>query len=338
MPVVRSTKNHDDTFHHLQSRDVGGKHFKTPTGTNVHYPQRILPGDQPSVQRRNYTFSDIRGVPSGELDLRWIRNWLTFSICLLGHLTPSQPRASSSYSKRRNPREGSDEDYTGQPNTLPQYIVTNNGQAQSTNPSGTLTEYHYNTGPSTDETHIGAIPGSQEKFDEDVMVYYRAIESSLASQFLNLDDQAPTWGDQIVATGTQHPAMPSSSLVGGAPEQGVEPTSLHLFDMKRFETVTDFDGGEKTVPWPWGGCEYRPPTPLGYLDPEGYVVEHQIAEIEGALRDKLMGVMTQEAILSGEKARRRERREGKMVERKGDKPATVAFNNQAVRGRTIYNP
>jgi len=109
------------------------------------------------------------------------------------------------------------------------------------------------------------------------------------------------------------------------------------------------DGEKKTTPWPWGNYQYRPPTPPTYFDPEGYVMEFQLAEVDRALREELTEVMAQEAILDGNQGRsettkRREtedRKEGKKkrrIEKEYYRPTTVAFNNQVVRGRTIYNP
>ena len=218
--------------------------------------------------------------------------------------------------------------------------------------------YPSDTGSFSGEASIDTIPGlgSQEQFDQEVMIYYHGIDdSSLASQFLNLDDEAWPCTDQMMTAELDSPVSPFSSLssvsTGDTLGWELEPNSLHLFDMKKFETVTDFDGGKNTTPWPWGDYNYRPPTPLGYLDPGEYAMEYQFAEIEKALREELMEAMAQEAILDGRKAmkrrevrerreerERRERRKRRRVEREDDRPITFAFNNQVVRGRTIYNP
>ena len=177
------------------------------------------------------------------------------------------------------------------------------------------------------------------------MIYYQAIDdSSLAAQFLNLDDETTPCTNQITTPELDSPSTPSSSLssatTGGSLDWELESTSLQFLDMKKFETVTDFDGGEKITPWPWGDYKYRPPTPLEYLDPIEYAMEYQLAEIEKALRDELMEIMTQQAIHEGKKATAgRQRRGGKgPAARESGEPTTLAFNGQVVRGRTIYNP
>jgi len=174
------------------------------------------------------------------------------------------------------------------------------------------------------------------------MIYYHVIEPSLASQFLNLDDQPSACVDQMVAAGAQSLPTSSSSLSGIATgsvlEGDAEPSSFHLLDMKKLETVTDFDGGDKTVPWPWGDYEYRPTTPPGYVDPEEYAAKYHLSEIEKALREELSEIMVKEAILIGEhEVKQRQQRGGRRAEKGKYQPGTVAFNNQVVRGRTIYN-
>lgn len=179
------------------------------------------------------------------------------------------------------------------------------------------------------------------------MIYYHGIDdSSLASQFLNLDDEAWPCADQMTTSKPDSLASPSSSLssvsTGDTLEWDLEPTSLHLVDMAKFETVADFDGGEKMSPWPWGDYKYRPPSPKTYLDPEAYFVENQLTAIENMLREQLTEAMAQEAILDGMKAMKRrekeERRKRRKLEREDNRPITLAFDNQMVRGRTIYNP
>jgi len=177
------------------------------------------------------------------------------------------------------------------------------------------------------------------------MIYYQVMEPSLVSQLSSLDDQPSACVDQVVAAGAQPLLTTSSSFSGlateGVLEREVEPASFHLLDMKRFETVTDFDGGNKTSPWPWGDYEYRPSTPPGFVDPEEYAAEYYLSEIEKVLRDELTEIMVQEAILAGEQEMKQKelkgKREGKDAERGKYQPGIVVFNNQVVRGRTIYN-
>ena len=177
------------------------------------------------------------------------------------------------------------------------------------------------------------------------MIYYQAIDdSSLAAEFLNLDDETTPCTDQITTPELDPPSAPSSSPSSTATRDSLdwelESTSLQFLDMKKFETVTDLDSGEKTTPWPWGDYKYRPPTPLGYMDPIEYAMEYQLAEIERTLRDELMEIMTQQAIHEGRKATTQGQGGGGkgFAARDSDEPTTLAFNRQTVRGRTIYNP
>ena len=271
---------------------------------------------------------------------------MTFYIYPSGHPTPSRLRASL------------DEDYTTQLGAALQDTHTDTVDEGPLRPTQSgSTEYYSYAGSST-ETSVDIIPapGSQEQFDQDVMIYYHGIDdASLASQFLNLDDDE-VWPctDQTVTTKLDSPVSPSSSLsstsTGDTLEWELEPSSLHLYDMKKFETVIDFDGTVKTTPWPWGDFKYRPPSPPRYLEPEECAMEYQFLEIEKMLREQLTEAMAQEAIRDGRRAMRRrkriERRERraekemrrrKKLEREDDRPIIFAFNNQAIRGRTIYN-
>jgi len=260
---------------------------------------------------------------------------------------PGRRVPSSSHVKNRPAREDGNERYTDQPIADLQNTPTGNakgGDAQHAQPNDAgSTGYRVDTGSHTDEAPVDTTPGlgSQERFDEEVMIYYQTLDSSLASQFLNLDDEPLTCTDQMMTTDIDYSMTPSSSLLGintGATmEWELEPTSLDLLDTAKFETATDFADGEKTTPWPWGDYRYRPSTPPSYLDPMDYVAEFQLAEMEEELRDELMEAMVEDAILDG-KIQQREREEMRRVEREGDHTATVAFNNQVVRGRTIYNP
>ena len=117
--------------------------------------------------------------------------------------------------------------------------------------------------------------------------------------------------------------------------------------MKKFETFVDFDGKMKTTPWPWGDYKYRPPTLPTYLNPQECAIECQLLEIEKALREQLTEIMAEEAILEGKRAMERKERRERIEKRerrrkrraeKDDRPTTLAFDNELVRGRTIYNP
>lgn len=273
---------------------------------------------------------------------------LTFSIRLSVRSARLGRRVSSSSRvKGHLAREDGNEHCIGQPKVVLQDTPTGNaddGHARHVQ-SGDVgsTEQDPDTVSFTSETPFETIPGlsSQENFDEEVMIYYHELDSSLASQFLNLDDEASARTDQMVTPDIDTPMTSSSSLsgttTGDTTEWEFEPTSLHFLDTKKFETVIDLAGGEKTVPWPWGDYKYRPPTPLSYLEPKDYIMEFQLAEMEEVLRDELMESMVQEAILDGERQRRDVKGKGR-DEGEGEKPTTVAFNNQMVRGRTIYNP
>ena len=175
------------------------------------------------------------------------------------------------------------------------------------------------------------------------MIYYRAIDASLASQFLNLDDHPSECADQTMTTDIRPPVRPSCTIAGIATgenlERGTEPTSLCHLDMKKFETVRNFDGSEKTVPWPWGDHIYRPPTPPMCLDPQECAVEYRLMEIEEELREELMEAMAQDAIVAGKRTVMQSQtgEKWRAASERGQ-PAVVAFDNQVVRGRTIYNP
>ena len=71
MPVVRTTRNHDDTFHHLQ--DVGEKYTAshTPAEASVRRPR---PGNQPLARRHHYIFINTKDGPNGEFDFWSIRD------------------------------------------------------------------------------------------------------------------------------------------------------------------------------------------------------------------------------------------------------------------------
>lgn len=271
-------------------------------------------------------------------------HWLTFSTHLSGHPTTPVRRASSG------------QDYTTQPRAIVRDTHTNHFDERyllSTQYRETYsTEHRSNTGSSADDAFVDTTPGlaSQEQFDQDVMIYYQGIDdSSLAAQFLNLDDEAWPCTDQIATVEPDPLATPSSSLSSvsteDVPEWELEPSSLQLLDMKKFETVTDFDGEEKSTPWPWGDYVYRPRTPVSYPDPVECVMEYQFAQIEKTLREELMEAMAQEAIRDGMKATKRKEREARRlakerrrIGRESCHPTLVAFNNQVIRGRTIYNP
>jgi len=71
MPVVRTTRNYDDTFHHLQ--DVGEKYATshTPVEASVRHAR---PSNQPMALRRDYILNNTQGHPDGEFNLRLIRD------------------------------------------------------------------------------------------------------------------------------------------------------------------------------------------------------------------------------------------------------------------------
>jgi len=275
--------------------------------------------------------------------------WLTSYTHSLGHTTPSRPRPSTSYAKRRIAREDSGEDYTNELKPAPRDTPTDNVDDGHLQPiqlgDADSAEHCHDTGSFADEAHVDAVPGpgSQEKFDDDIMIYYHVVEPSLASQFLNLDDKPSACVDQMVAVGADPLLTSSGDLTGIAMgdvlEFEAEPSSLQLLDMKRFETVTDFDGSDKMVSWPWGDYQYRPSTPPGHIDYEEYVAEYELAEIEEFLREELSEIMVEHAIRLREQgmALRKEKREGKRVERGERQTGTIAFDNRVVHGRTIYN-
>lgn len=182
------------------------------------------------------------------------------------------------------------------------------------------------------------------------MIYYQvANDPSLVSQFLDLGDENwATWPNSGQTTTSEFDPstilFSSSSSVpeGGALGWELEPSSLHLVDMKKFETIPDLGDGETASPWPWGNYTYRPPTPPRFLEPEECIMELELAAMERMLREELTEAMAEEAIRGGEKAaKRREFGEGTGEwggEVKSNQPSIIAFNNRVVHGRTIYNP
>ena len=162
-------------------------------------------------------------------------------------------------------------------------------------------------------------------------------DAFLISQLMNLDSWPST--DQMTTPELDSPGTPSRSSPSIPPARALEwdldPSSLHLVDMKKFETFTDSDGEEKVSPWPWGNHTYRPPTPQKHLEPEECIMELEFAAIMSMLREELTEAMAEEAIQDGEKAAKlRELKERET----GHRAPLVVFNDQVIRGRTIYNP
>ena len=166
-------------------------------------------------------------------------------------------------------------------------------------------------------------------------------DASLISQFMNLDSWPST--DQTTTPDLDSPRTPSSSSSRVPPAQVIEwdldPSSLHLVDMKKFETVIGSNGEEKVSPWPWGNYTYRPRTPPKFPEPEEQLVELEFEATMKMLTEGLTEAMAEEAIREGERAVKLREWEEKWGAGRGtDRPPLVAFNNQVVRGRTIYNP
>ena len=68
MPVVRNSKSHDDTFHHL-AEAVNEKHTTSQSfgEVNLRYSRRTLTGDRPLPRRHSYILNDTQGVPNSEI-------------------------------------------------------------------------------------------------------------------------------------------------------------------------------------------------------------------------------------------------------------------------------
>ena len=265
--------------------------------------------------------------------------WLTFSLYLSEYRTSSRRRISPNKNNITKSEAGPQNTHAD---------IVDKGVVPPTRHKETNSD----TGSSTDQAPVDTTPvqGSQERFDQDVMIYYQGVDdSSLVSQFLNLDDETcVTWPDfnQTTTLSLNSPMIPSTSFTsipeGDASGWELEPTSLHMIDMKKFETVPDFGDGEKASPWPWGNYTYRPPTPPRYLEPDECIMELEFAAMERMLREELTETMAEEAIRGGrEAAKQREPREKKeegCIETERERPSIVAFNHRVVRGRTIYNP
>lgn len=206
--------------------------------------------------------------------------------------------------------------------------------------------------PSDDEETANLTPEelSQLQFDQDVMVYYRSVDSALASEFLNpdaLNEDLPCIY-QVTTDGSQSPASSSatSPSLGTPAEADIaqfsnRPLDSSLLDGGDFDAFPIFGNTKNTAGWPWGDFTYRPRTPEQYLDPVEYLMEDQLREEEAIAREELSELMLQQAIRDGVRETRREERPERRERRKRvkiDHPTTRAFNNQVIRGRTIYNP
>ena len=256
---------------------------------------------------------------------------MTVVIYLPGHLTSSPGRVSL------------DEDGTKLRIVLQDTYTdgVDGGLARPTQPGDTnLAKHHPDAGLSTRGTPIDTAPGqgSQKQFDQEME------DAFLISQFMNLDNWPNT--DQTTTPRLDSPGTSSSSSSRIPPAHALEwdldPSSLHLVDMKKFETFIDADGKEKVSPWPWGNYTYRPRTPPRHLEPEECIMELEFEAIMSMLKEELTEAMAEEAIRDGEKAAKlrelKERREKWGDERETGHPPLVAFNDRVIRGRTIYNP
>lgn len=254
-------------------------------------------------------------------------SWLTVDY-LSGHLTSALGRVSLDEDKTTRLRPAHRDTHTDN---------VDEGFVRPTQPGETdSATYHPDAGSSTHNTPIGITPGqdSQEQFDQGM------DDESLFSQFMNLDDWPTT---QTTTPELDSPRTHSSNSSSVPPmhalEWDLEPTSLHLVDTKKFETFIDANGGEKVSPWPWGNFTYQPPAPVKYLEPEEKFMELRFKETMSMLREGLTEAMAEEAIRQGEKAAKlKERREKWEAEWGADHPPLVAFTDQVIRGRTIYNP
>ena len=252
-------------------------------------------------------------------------SWLTVVIYPSGHHTSSLGRASLDEDNATKSRTALQDTHTDSVDGRPVLLT----QSRETY----LAKHHPDAGSSIRETPVNTAPGqgSQEQFDQGM------DDASLISQFMNLDSWPST--DQTMTPELDSPGTPSGSSRSVPPAHALEwdldPSSLHLVDMKKFETFNDSDGEEKVSPWPWGNYTYRPRTPQKYLDPKECMMELEFAAIMSMLREELTEAMAEEAIRDGEKAAKlRELKERET----GHWAPLVVFNDQVIRGRTIYNP
>jgi hypothetical protein len=179
------------------------------------------------------------------------------------------------------------------------------------------------------------------------MIYYRSFEPSVASQFLSYDiNDELDWLCTTTDTAQFPSASSSSSSLSTTPLQeqfspapwGVEFTD---YDVGTLVSL-DVSHSTKERSWPWGNFVWKPSVPTEYLDPYEYMIEDQLKEI---IREELTESMAQEAIEAGnrkatpkKKPTKEKRREEKGKERERVQPYILAFGDQQVRGRTIYNP
>ena len=126
--------------------------------------------------------------------------WLTFSLYLSGHRTSSRRRISPDRNDITKLKAGPQNTHAD---------IVDEGVVPPTQLKGTNPD----TGSSTDQAPVDTTPaqGSQERFDQDVMIYYQGVDdSSLVSQFLNLDDW-PEF-DQTTTPDLDSSTMPSTSF------------------------------------------------------------------------------------------------------------------------------
>ena len=120
-----------------------------------------------------------------------------------------------------------------------------------------------------------------------------------------MDDASDSWPstDQTTTPGLDSSGMPSGSSSRVPPAHSLEwdldPSSLHLVDMKKFETITDSDG-EETVPRGRGVVTHTHTYPSETLGARG---AHYGAGIRGDHEDAEGGLteaVAEEAIREGE--------------------------------------
>lgn len=145
------------------------------------------------------------------------------------------------------------------------------------------------------------------------MIYYHSLELSPLSQFAESDIN----------------------------DDGLTNTCSVTSDESGFNVPTAND-------WPWGNTMYQPKPTVEYKEPADLASDYQLDDLLVVMREQLTEVIAEEAINAGRKAIKRQKREAKEAQKRAqmgveavkedESPFTMAFDNEIVRGRTIYNP
>ena len=180
------------------------------------------------------------------------------------------------------------------------------------------------------------------------MIYYNSLESSLLSQFAgsSTDDNDRTSTYSMAPDFLGFSPSPESTNLTIPTED--EHSWLSGPNAPTIGTWPNFAAVKDVGNWPWGGFTYQPEPIVEYKEPEDMVLDYELEGIQELMREELTEIIANEAIRAGRKEMERQKKEARKARRRArktrvtrdvdDRPSTTAFDNQAVRGRTIYNP